>query len=344
MLNHLFITPDAARFIAAFIQQQGIQFDALPKLMEQSESGKPLSFEQWWSLLDRLNQQLNIPALGVEIGKHATVEYFGCLGYLFKTSQTMAQAMGCFERFQRLLYDGNKAHLVIEGETTRLVWDAYFGYSSQLSDELLLASLLTVGRSLLQRSDLLPVRVDFTQTVQPRDVQRYLDFFQCEVLFDQPNLAIVFPSNYFALPIPGCDENLHQLLDNQARTLLQAAPDATQLASRILSVLVRCLQAGEPTADAVSRELNMSTRSLHRKLAEEGIVFRELLRDTRLTLARQYLADLSLSLPEIALMLGFSEQSAFSRAFKQWQQQSPNQYRRSLGKAGHAISSGKSVL
>jgi AraC-like DNA-binding protein len=90
--------------------------------------------------------------------------------------------------------------------------------------------------------------------------------------------------------------------------------------------MVWALQEGDPSAEAIAKTLHMSARSLHRRLKQEGVVFRDVLKDVRMNLAKRYLNEQKMTLPETALMLGYSEQSAFTRAFKSWFGVTPSQY------------------
>lgn len=346
MLNNLLITSDVSNLISDFVKSylsdhapDKAKSNALEAQVHHVTNAQQLSFEQWWVLLETLQATLNIPALGLKIGEFVKVEYFGCLGYLLKTSQDLEQALRCFERFQRLLYDGNRAALYFESDAqgrclAKLVWEADYGYSNQLSDELLISALVSLAREMLADDAINPVQIDFTNQVPPENESIYRDYFDCEVNFGQPNLCITFPATYFSLPIQGSDQQLHQLMSTQAENLLEQVPNADQDADNFLikvrKILVRALQEGEPTVEAVAKQFFMSPRSLHRRLSDEGVVFRELLKETRMLLAKQYLKDKKMSLPEVALMLGYSEQSAFSRAFKIWFGETPLQYQKRL--------------
>jgi AraC-like DNA-binding protein len=88
------------------------------------------------------------------------------------------------------------------------------------------------------------------------------------------------------------------------------------------------MRDGEPSAEATAAAMHITSRTLHRRLANEGTNFRLLLQQTRHQLAQQYLQDSRLQLVEVAQLLGYSEQSALSRAFKDWSGQTPAQYRR----------------
>lgn len=346
MLNNLLISSDVSALLDDFIESWTDAEDDSPKAqtrqrLQQAVSpltvDARLSYEQWWAVLEQLAQITGVKPLGLHIGKHVKVEHFGCLGYLFKTSLNVEQALRCFERFQRLLYDGNRASLMIaefpNGEAeAQMVWASEYGYSHALSDEVLISGLLHLLQTLLADDQLRPMRIDFTHTVPAAVLVEYERYFQCEISLNRPNLSVVFPAETFSRPIVGGDEHLHRLISHQAESLLNEVPHADaeteQLSLQVRKALVRALQEGCPTAEVIAGHLHMSGRTLHRRLHDEGVVFRDLLREIRMTLAEQYLKDGKMTLPEVALMLGYSEQSAFTRAFRQWFGVSPRRYQR----------------
>lgn len=339
MLNHLLISSDAGLLLNDFLQQQGVTVQQLPapiaNALQKLAGGKGLEFEHWWDLLEQLQAFFAVKALGLSIGQSVQLEHFGCLGYLLKSSQDLKQAFSCFERFQRLLYDGNQAQLIFTqdktlGAVASLKWQTDYGRSRLISDELFLSALVTTAKNILQDTQLKPLKVAFPHSVEAGLAPLYQRHFGCEVLFEQPNLELSFPGEYFCLPIKGSDQHLHQLMDCQAQNLLQQAPHndkpSQDFALEVRKILVGALQQGEPTAEFVADKLHLSLRSLHRKLKLQDLVFRDVLKQTRMLLAEQYLQDKQMNLPEIALMLGYSEQSAFNRAFKQWFGLTPKQY------------------
>ena len=142
MLNNLLITSDVSVFLSDFLE--GMLHEGKVSSEDRSflrselawlSEAKHLSFERWWSLLATFEERIASSAIGIEIGKYVKVEHFGCFGYLLKTSKNLEEALRCFERFQRLLYDGNKATLQFEAGPSGaphvfLVWQSDYGYSS----------------------------------------------------------------------------------------------------------------------------------------------------------------------------------------------------------------------
>lgn len=130
-------------------------------------------------------------------------------------------------------------------------------------------------------------------------------------------------------PDPG-NLPLQQLLRQHAETLLARLPSAS-LSARVIGQLGEQLAHGEPDRAELARKLNLSERTLQRRLAEEGCSYPQLLADTRRQLAEQHLRDGRLPATEIALLLGYSEPSVFFRAFRQWTGLTPGEYRTQHG-------------
>lgn len=119
-------------------------------------------------------------------------------------------------------------------------------------------------------------------------------------------------------PVLGADAALLALLEAHAQTLIERLPPQASLPNEARAIIELRLPQGPPTVQELARALGMSVRSLQRALAGHRVSFSELVEQARIASARNLLADRSLSIAEIALMLGFSEQSAFTRACKRW--------------------------
>jgi len=177
------------------------------------------------------------------------------------------------------------------------------------------------------KETLIPTRVRFNFPPPP-DLSPCQALFQCPVEFDCAYTELHFPLAYFALPVTNGDPGLKNLLERQAAALLAVLPQQEDFIQLLQQAIVKAIQNGEPTLEQVARTLALSPRTLHRRLAEKQLVFKELLQQLRLQLARQYLQEQRLTLSEIALLLGYSEQSAFTRAFRQWTGKTPLQYQK----------------
>lgn len=281
----------------------------------------------WWALLERMAQVQPLPALGLRIGSHAEVRHLGVLGYLAASCDTLGQALLRFQRFQPLLHNHAPSFVNEQGRELRVSWDASYGQSTQLSNEVLVAGLIRITRTLTGRAGLAPMQVDFPGG-EPADSTVHAALLGCPVRFGAPVLLVHLPRAALDLPITGGDPHLHAVLDQQAEALLQVLPQPDNFLNQFQQLMADTLREGEPALEQVARRMGVPARTVYRRLQERNLTYKGLLNQLRFQLARRYLADRRLSLPEIALMLGYSEQSAFTRAFKSWCGQTPLHYRK----------------
>jgi AraC-like DNA-binding protein len=117
-------------------------------------------------------------------------------------------------------------------------------------------------------------------------------------------------------------------LENHASVLQAKLRGSTTLAGRVRQLLAEGIREGEPEQHEIAKSLALSERTLQRRLQDENVTFADLVEEVRADLARMYLNDPSLAVFEVAFLLGYSEPSAFNRAFRRWTGKSPSQYRR----------------
>jgi AraC-like DNA-binding protein len=161
---------------------------------------------------------------------------------------------------------------------------------------------------------------------RPRDLKPYYEYFGCEVNFDQPVNQLFIPLSIADELLAGANPEL-ALLNDQVVMRRLALMDRNDIVNRVRSALMEQLPNGNISDDSVAASLHMSVRTMHRKLAEANQNFRALLVEVRRSLAELYILDNSLTLTEISLLLGFSEPSSFSRAFKSWTGSAPSEIR-----------------
>lgn len=280
---------------------------------------------EWILLLRELEKVDPRPALGLYIGEHIKPRHAGIMGYIGLSCDSLGEAFMRFERFHRLVYDGNPAVMSIHGDVVSLSWGIEHGLPGQLADETAIAAFATIIHQLVNQK-LTPTAINFVNPA-PVDVTVYEDFFGCPVTFGGTLTCVTFPTHYLMLPIAHSDPGLRTLLENQAEALLRALPSNQSFQTELKQALARSLHEGAPTLEHVAQRLAMSPRTLQRRLADLDLSFQHLLDRTRAELARGYLLEGNLTLSEIALLLGYSEQSAFNRAFKRWTGKTPRSLR-----------------
>jgi AraC-like DNA-binding protein len=163
----------------------------------------------------------------------------------------------------------------------------------------------------------------------PRNHRCYEKFFGCTVAFGALCDEIILSPADADRQLPTANRNLARTFDAILAEQLVSL-DMGDLEGRCRKYFLEELTSGEPTEEALAKAMAMSRRTLQRKLGEMGLTYRGLLESTRYDLALRYLDDPSKSVTDITFLLGFSEHSAFTRAFKRWNGQAPTAYRENL--------------
>ena len=270
------------------------------------------------------------------IGTCVTPAHVGVLGYLVLASDTLGEAMLAYQRYEKLFYGVSLAEVVALDDQIELRWPQSSGDLGQLGDGVAIAALLTFLRRQTETPPPL-TQVSFHHPVSAAAKAAYESFFGCPVLFEDAFVSVRFPAAFLSVPMPRRDPTLRQLLDRQAQALLRALPGSSATEKILQQVLLRLLADGEPTLARAAKAMHLAPRTLQRRLAAHGLSWQQWLDRSREQLAEQYLADPSLTLSDIALLLGFSEQSAFTRAYRRWTGRSPGRQRRQAGSTGTII-------
>ncbi|UTW07449.1 AraC family transcriptional regulator [Pseudomonas benzenivorans] len=269
------------------------------------------------------------PAIGLNMAKVVRPASFHVVGYALMSSRTLKEGLTRLVRYQRIIAEGADLsfrptpcgyELVLAIHGDRLP-------PARQSAEASLAYALAFCRWMTGKP-LRPQQILF-QGDPPTDLQPFEQVFQAPLRFNAAHYALLFERADMEMPLPTANESLAQLHDRFAGEYLARFSESrvTHLARQ---VLCRLLPQGEPKREAVAQTLHLSQRTLQRRLQEEGSSFQQLLDDTRRELAEQYLAQPSLTLLEVAYLLGFADPSNFFRAFRRWFACTPGEHRARL--------------
>jgi AraC-like DNA-binding protein len=334
MLVNFNVAGDLANLLLSYLDDNPLVNNAdeiavLRERLSQYNANSRMPFTDWWHALEVIAKLYQKPHIGLEVGTNIQPSHCGVLGYLSLSCEYLAEALQRFERFQRLLYDGNEAFTHAEGNLVTFSWPFDYGYSTRESDETLISSMVSYVRMLVGDDALNPAKIGFVHSA-PDDIAPYVKILGCDIEFGCKNTYVSFPVSMLALKVEKADPALRALLDQQARALLDVLPNGDHFEQQLYQFVLRAMQDGKPTIEEVAGYMKISSRTLHRRLEERQLVFKDLLQKTRQQLARQYLKEGRLTLSEIALLLGYSEQSAFTRAFKAWFGETPLRFQKSL--------------
>jgi AraC-like DNA-binding protein len=281
--------------------------------------------QRWRALLERAASHVGDPALGLRVGASITPAHLGPLGYVLLASGSVSAAIERYIRYQRLIHDISAVSHRLDGEQIVLEWNKESRGVGLLVNQCGLAAVIRFARD-ITGTDVRPAFAHFIES-QPDDLAPYADHFQCPVVFGSDATRLGFPLALIGLPMRRADASLAAMLEPQVQRHLQSLPANDALAGQVGRRIAHHLLDGASVLDEVAAELNMSGRTLRRALAQQGKSFREVLERTRWELSQDYLRDRRLALSEVALLLGYSEQSAFNRAFQRWSGTTPRAWR-----------------
>lgn len=178
-----------------------------------------------------------------------------------------------------------------------------------------------------------PTRLELTRP-DPGSGYRptYAAYFNCEITYGCDRIRIGLDPAIVDIPLPGASRELAQMHDQTVMQYLQRL-ERGDIVNRVRTVIVDELSSCSLNKQRVADRLHMSARSLQMKLADRDCSFQEIMDSTRKGLALGYIEQSAISITEMAYLLGFSEVSNFTRAFKRWTGKSPRDYRQSLGLA-----------
>ncbi len=277
--------------------------------------------------LDALEQRYELVDFDV-MSSILHVEALGALGYAMAAANDLEHALRTLTRFGRLAHEDTVYGCEVSES------ELWFGRAlapryakMRYTATTCVASALSQARKLTGRQDLVPVRVHF-QHPRPLEAERYEAFFGAPVEFASEATAIVFPGWAASLPLVRQDPSLFAYLSRHAEALLAHLPPREDaLADRVRELVADTLRSGTLTQARVAKRLALSERTLQRRLRDEGTSFAEIVDETRRALAHDYLREPGLAMYEIALLLGYSEPSAFFRAFRRWTGRTPLEFR-----------------
>jgi AraC-like DNA-binding protein len=254
---------------------------------------------------------------------------FDVVGFAMLTSRNLRAAIDCFGEHMRLVSDAAQIETIERGDTVEVRFDLFGGRSTipRQRMEFDLLTILTFCRWVSGRR-VTPLAVlstwpsaDYSATLAPA--------FGCELKFNCDFNGLLFASDDMGAPLPASNPLIAKVHDEIVQQQL-AIFDGASLSMKVREEIASRLVSGEPRREVVATALNVSDRTLRRRLEEEGVSYEKLLDLARCDLAQHYLARPTLPAAKVAHLLGFADQSAFFRACRRWFGVSPGQFRRQL--------------
>lgn len=284
--------------------------------------------DPFFELYEIIDQHLQ-PGFSIRVGKLMVLDDYDVLGLAWKTCFSPRDMFKRCERFFILMTDTQLFKVHDEGETGSVtIYRDATRRGIEISNESSIVATLTVIHK-ITGIKIWPVKVLFAHEA-PEDIKPYEDFFNCGILFGQMYNRLVFRSVDLDTKSLKADRSINQFMMERLQEKAEGIEvSANKLLSDTQSLIKDALPSGIPFASEIGKNLGMSTRTLSRRLSEKGTTYRQLVQDTQQMISTDLLENSSETVSEIAFQTGFSEQSAFNRAFKRWTGLSPLEYRKS---------------
>lgn len=285
-----------------------------------------ISVEKYVKLGRMAPELTQLPEIGLILGQRAVFESIGIVFQLASNCNTVRESLIHVARYSNLANEACKAGFEEGKEFAE--WSMQYMNSKYLCIPLIefeACQGLKILRSVLGE-DFKPARIKF-QHVPPDYVEKYHQIFRVPLLFEQEKCAIVFRKKYLHILNPNPQPYVKELLTRHANILQKEIEGSKLFQDKVRKIVMMHLEAGSVNLEVIAKELNVNSRSIYRKLKNENTSYKDLLNEVRKQLAQDYLREGSFSIDDISFKLGFSESSAFHRAFKRWFGTNPGQYR-----------------
>ena len=290
--------------------------------------GTEISAAQELHLVTNVLQRLpHVGGLGLEAGLRYHLSAYGIWGFAMVSSPTFRSGCEVAVRYLDLSYAFTSFNLVdFDSAEPSIVLDdrAIPAELRQFLVERDFAALINAVQEMKPSG--VPLRsISFTFP-RPAYSARFLEICGIEPTFGAPSNSVHVAPSLLNMPLPQANPIMARLCEDQCRLLLAKRQVRTGLAGKVRD---RLLHAPNQMVDieTVAQELCMASRSLRRRLEEEGTSFRQLVDEVRAALADELLLGTNMKLDEVAVRLGYSETSSFIHAYKRWKGQSPTEFR-----------------
>lgn len=290
----------------------------------------PLTVEQ--ALLERGIAGTGDPLFGLHMGEQIRPRFMGSLGYASMSSARLRDAITLMLPYQRVTTEFGTTHAAEQADRYVIHWEdapATRGLpQSRQRVENYFAACITFGRWITGSAEN-PAEIRFAHAApaDTAELAEYRRIFRCPVHFDAGENSISLPLRVLDLPLRDADADVHKVMRGRVQRELSTYQARGGLREQVRHAIHEDMLEGAPSIDSVALRLGLKPWTLRRRLKVDNLDFTTLLDDVRKALADEWLRNSSRTVSDIAGSLGYSEQSAFNRAFRRWFNATPIEYR-----------------
>ncbi|MFV1884943.1 MAG: AraC family transcriptional regulator ligand-binding domain-containing protein [Balneola sp.] len=295
--------------------------------LDEAENLTFISADQHLKAHELLDERLK-PGFAIRVGKQMKIEDYGVLGLSWRTCTRVREIFDRSERYFKLLSNTYIWEVKDEKDLSHIILNRQADIRGmQLSSEASLSATVVVVKAISEKN-INPTQVSFKHK-KPKDISSHKEAFNCPVSFDQPEYSVTYKTEDLNLRTAKADASINSyLLQHVDEKMKGIKIPGTKFVRDVESLIKEALPTGIPSIHHIADLTAMSNRTLTRRLSEAGVTYRDLIKKTQETIAKDLLHNTTQSIGEIAFLTGFSEQSAFNRAFKKWTSQTPSEFRK----------------
>jgi AraC-like DNA-binding protein len=307
---------------APLFKEEGIDPDIL------FDSGARIPLDRYQRLDVRAAELSGDPYFGLKGAEYFRPTHLGALGFAWLASSSLRTAFQRLSRYARVIQEKLTIELDEDWEFFYVRIDAHLPLlCKRIRENGQLANLTQFSR-VIAGNNFNPAKVCLKQS-EPDDTGYYYELFRCPIEFGSKETTFIIRLEDVDRRLTGSNDQLAKLNEHIVVKYL-AHSEKQDIVNRVKAAIIDELANGLVTEASIAKEMHTTPRNMHRKLQKEDTSFKQLLTEVRKDLAHQYIQDRSKTLTEISFMLGFSEVSSFSRAFKGWTGKPPSEARQGV--------------
>jgi len=268
------------------------------------------------------------PYLSLDIGRSIPYQSLGILGYLLMNTKTLREMIEKFSVYQKLISEHLKFYFSDDGKFCKFA--IYIDGNKKIPvpsyhAEVHMSGILSILTGVLGRH-IFPAQTHFTGE-KPSDCTKHRELFGDNISFGKEENALFFKKDELDIPVNNANQSMLDYFETQAANLLQEQENSSWF-GRVEKEILKNIGDGGTSIELISSCLNVSVRTLQNYLKAEGKTFMQALTDVRRRLAGHYILNTKLDDASISALLGYSEVSAFYRAYKKWNKSTPKYLRK----------------
>jgi AraC-like DNA-binding protein len=306
-----------------FLRNEG--FD--PAIIDNPDN--TISIQDMYRLMHNAAEITGNSFIGLHMGELFT-GLANIVGSVLVNCRNLGDAYNACLRYQSLFDQTKKTQLIVKDGTAKLTFSVTMDFYDRdriLSEFRGAIAYHSIGQ--LTGKHIFLKEIHFRHK-KPGTISEYQRIFKCPIRFSADVNAIMFDSDYLALPLKQPNPKLHSIFNSHARQMLKQLEGKELFSDKVKRIVINTMMNKVPGIKYVSRRMAVSVRKLQMKLKEEGTTFSTIVDKTREELAIQYLQEKNITITEVSFLLGFSEPSAFQRSFKRWRGIAPGEFRKTL--------------